>query len=405
VKSFAELRQALRGVVRFRRRSIFMMLGITVGIASLTVLNSIGESTRRETIKRVKNMLGTFDTILIRPGGRTRGMVSLATVDPVLKFSDADAIAGDSEIKQVAELQNAFDVDVSYRDRQANPAVFGVSANWLDLRGDEVDFGSFLSSEDENSLGRTAVLGTDAKRDLFPNEDPLGKTIRIGGVPFAVKGVLASRGAGPAGGSLDNLVLIPVTTASRRLFNRDFLTMVIAQLRNAEQGDLAVRRITALLRDRHHLAPTALDDFNITNPRAVMAQMTSVALGLSRILTGVALLAMLIGGIVIMSLMTIGVSERRAEIGLRRSVGATRVDILFQFLLEALVISAMGGLLGVGLGLGGANAVAAYQKLPFLFERQALLISVTLAAGIGLVFGIYPAWRASRVDPVAALRT
>jgi putative ABC transport system permease protein len=136
-----------------------------------------------------------------------------------------------------------------------------------------------------------------------------------------------------------------------------------------------------------------------------MAQMTSVASALSRILTGVALLAKLIGGIVIMSLMTIGVSERRAEIGLRRSVGATRVDILFQFLLEALVISAMGGLLGVALGLGGANAVAAYQKLPFLFERQALLISVTLAAGIGLIFGIYPAWRASRVDPVTALRT
>jgi putative ABC transport system permease protein len=405
MKSLAEFRQALRGVARFRRRSLFMMLGIAVGITSLTVLNSIGENTRRETIKRVKNMLGTFDTVLIRPGGRTRGMVSLANVDPVLKFSDADAIANELPgIKQVAQLQNAFDVDVSYRDRQSNPAVFGVSANWLDLRGDEVERGSFFSAEEERSLARAAVLGAEAKQALFPNENGLGKTIRIGGVPFEVKGLLASRGAGPAGGSLDNLVLIPVTTASRRLFNRDFLTMIIAQLKDPDQGDVAVKRITALLRERHHLAPAALDDFNITNPKAVMARMTNVASTLTRILTGVAALAMLIGGVVIMSLMTIGVSERRKEIGLRRSVGASRSDILFQFLLEAILVSVVGGLLGIAVGLGGANAVAAYRKLPYLFEGDVLLTSISLAAGVGLVFGIYPAWRASRVDPVIALR-
>jgi putative ABC transport system permease protein len=405
MKFIAELRQALQSVFRFRRRSVFMMLGITVGIASLTVLNSIGENTRRETIKRVKNMLGTFDTVLIRPGGSTRGMVSLATVDPVLKFSDADAIAGElPEIRQVAQLQNAFDVDVNYQDRQTTPAVFGVSANWLDLHGDELAQGAFFGEEDERSLARFAVLGTEVKAALFPNEDPVGKMIRIGGVPFEVKGLLASRGAGPAGGSLDNLVLIPVTTASKRLFNRDFLTMMVAQLRDPAHGDIAVAKIAALLRQRHRLAPSALDDFNITSPKAVMAQMTSVASALTRILTGVALLAMVIGGVVIMSLMTIGVSERRKEIGLRRAVGASRNEILFQFLLEATFISAAGGCLGAGAGLAGANAIAACQRLPYLFERDALLISLSLAAAVGLAFGIYPAWRASRVDPVTALR-
>ena len=405
MKLLAELSQAVRSVARFRRRSIFMMLGITVGIGSLTVLNSIGESTRRETIKRVKNMLGTFDTVIIRPGGKTRGMVSLATVDPVLRFSDAEAIARElPEIRQVAQLQNAFDVDVSYRDRQATPAVFGVSANWLDLRGDAVEQGSFFSEEDERSLARIAVLGPDAREALFSAEDPVGKTIHVAGVPFEVRGILASRGAGPAGGSLDNLVLIPVTTASRRLFNRDFLTMMVAQLKDPEQGDIAVTKITGLLRKRHRLAASALDDFNVTNPRAVMAQMTNVASTLSRILRGVASLAMLMGGVVIMSLMTIGISERRKEIGLRRSVGAGRGDILFQFLLEAILVSMAGGLLGVGLGLGGANAIAVYQKLPYLFETDALLVSILLAAGVGLIFGMYPAWRASRVEPVTALR-
>jgi putative ABC transport system permease protein len=351
-------------------------------------------------------MLGTFDTLIIRPGGgKTRGMVSLATVEPVLKFPDAAAIATEiPEIKQVAQLQNAFDLDVGYRDRQAAPGVFGVSSNWLDLRGDQVEHGTFFGKEEERSLARIAVIGTDVQSTLFPGEDPLGKTIRIGGVPFEVRGVLASRGAGPAGGSLDNLVLIPVTTASRRLFNRDFLTMMIGQLKNPGEADVAAGKITALLRQRHHLAQTALDDFTITNPRAVMAQLSGVASTLSRILTGVAILAMLIGGVVIMSLMMIGVSERRKEIGLRRSVGASRGDILVQFLLEALMISALGGILGVGLGLAGINVVAAYQKLPPIFARDALSFSLLLAIGVGLVFGIYPAWRASRVDPVAALR-
>ncbi len=333
-------------------------------------------------------------------------MVSLANVDPVLKFSDAEAIASElPEIKQVAQLQNAFDVDVSWRDRQASPAVCGVSANWLDLRGDALDRGSFFTADDERSLARIAVLGPDARQALFPDDDPLGKVIRIGGVPFEVRGLLASRGAGPAGASLDNLVLIPVTTASRRLFNRDFLTMIVAQLKDPERGDQAVSDITALLRKRHNLARPALDDFNITNPQAVMKQLTGVASTLSRILTGVASLAMLTGGVVIMSLMTIGVSERRKEIGLRRAVGAGRFDIVFQFLVEAVIVSLAGGLLGIAIGLGGANAVAASQKLPYLFEKDALVTAVLLAVGMGLIFGIYPAWRASRVDPVNALRS
>lgn len=406
MKTLAELRQALRGVFRFGRRSFFMLLGIAVGIASLAVLDSIGENTRRETMKRVKNMLGTFDTVIIRPGGgRTRGMVSLANVEPVLKFSDAQAIARElAGIKQVGQLQNAFDVEVSYRAQELTPAVFGVSANWLDLRGDEVEQGAFWTVEQERSLGRVAVLGPEACKNLFAGEPPLGKTIRIGGVPFEVTGVLASRGAGPTGGSLDNLVLIPVTTASKRLFNRDFLTMAIVQLREPEQADRAVREITALLRERHRLAPTALDDFTITNPTAVMKQMTNVATTLSRILRGVAWLAMFIGGVVIMSLTLIGVAERKKEIGVRRSVGASRGDIVFQFLAEATLVSAAGGASGILLGLGAANAVAAYQKLPPIFSSGVLLQSLGMAIAVGIAFGIYPAWRASQIDPVHALR-
>jgi putative ABC transport system permease protein len=398
---------ALRTLSRNRLRTFFMMLGVVVGISSLTALSSIGESTRQETMRRFKRMIGTFDTVIVRPGaGRTRGMPSLATVPPTLKFEDARAIAADVPgVLRVAEVQNAFDVDVKYRDRSGTPAIFGVSANWTELRDDEVAQGSGITDEDVRSLARVAVIGEDVKTALFAGEDPVGKTVRIEDVPFQVKGVLASRGAGPGGANLDNLLLIPVTTASRRLFNRDFLTMLIAQLKDPDQGDAVVMRIAALLRERHHIVPPVADDFTITNPRAAMARVTEVGSTLSKVLTGVAALATLIGGVVIMSLMLIAVSERRKEIGVRRSVGASRQDIMTQFLLEALTISALGGLVGIVIGAGGTSLAAWMQRLPPALVWSAIGSAVAVSVAVGLVFGLHPAWRAANVDPIAALRT
>jgi putative ABC transport system permease protein len=254
-------------------------------------------------------------------------------------------------------------------------------------------------------LNRAAVLGSDAENELFPNEDPLNKKILIGNVPFQVIGVLNSRGAGPAGGSLDNLILIPVTTASRRLFNRDFLTMVIAQLKTPQRSSVAIKEITSLLRRRHRLAPSAMDDFTITDPRAVMKQLLQVGSVLNKTLMGVSIAAMILGGVVIMALMLMGVTERRREIGIRRSIGASRSDITAQFLLEAVLISVVGGLAGIALGSSGVNLVASMQRLPFVFSIQDLAFAAGLSAAVGLIFGIYPAWRAARVDPVLALRS
>jgi putative ABC transport system permease protein len=397
---------ALRTLSRNRLRSFFMMSGVVVGISSLTALSSVGESTRQETMRRFKRMVGTFDTVIVRPGaGRTRGMPSLTTVPPTLKFEDARAIATEvSGVLRVAEVQNAFDVDVRYRDKITAPAIFGVSSNWTALRDDEVAQGGGITGDDIQSLARVAVIGADVKTMLFADEDPVGKTVRIADVPFQVKGVLASRGAGPAGASLDNLVLIPVTTASRRLFNRDFLTMLIAQLNDPDQGDAAVTKITALLRERHHIVAPAADDFTITNPRAAMARVTEVGSTLSRVLTGVAALATLIGGVVIMSLMLIAVSERRKEIGVRRSVGASRRDIMLQFLLEALTISALGGFVGIVIGVGGTSLATWMQQLPPALVWSAIGGAVAVSVSVGLVFGLHPAWKASNVDPIAALR-
>jgi putative ABC transport system permease protein len=215
---------------------------------------------------------------------------------------------------------------------------------------------------------------------------------------------MVARGAGPAGGSLDNLIFIPVTTASKRLFNRDFLTMLIAQLKDPTQGQLAIDHIESVLRTRHHLSPGMLDDFNVTNPQAVMAQVTTMGSNIRKLLVIVAVLATAIGGIVIMSVTLIGVSERRKEIGVRRAVGASRNAILIQFLIEAVVLSFSGGLIGILIGVGGTQVVSRLQHLPFLLQPSAVATATALSVALGLLFGIFPAWKASMTNPVDALR-
>jgi len=407
VKLTAAVILALRSMTRRRFRTFLMMLGVTVGIGSLTLLNSVGEASKREAMKRFKNMIGTFDTIILRPGaGRTRGMVSLTNVPGTLKFEDAQAIQTNIPgVKQIAKLQNAFDIDIKYRDHADSTAIFGVSANWFELRGDDAAKGALFTDQDDRDLARVVVLGADVEARLFPGEDSLGKTIRIGDVPFQVQGILKSRGAGPGGGSLGDLILVPISTASKRLFNRDYATMMIVQLTDADSADAGVQAITSLLRDRHHLASTALDDFTITNPRAIAAQVTKLNSTLAKTLKGVAILAMLLGGVVIMALMLIGVSERRKEIGVRRAVGATRTDVLWQFATEAMLLSCAGGALGVAVALAGMGTAARAAGLSLQLNWQMLGVSLLLSVAIGLFFGFSPAWKASHVDPIVALRT
>jgi putative ABC transport system permease protein len=399
-------RFALRTLRRNPLRTCLMMAGLAVGIGVLTAANFVGESTRQETAKRMKNMLRSFDTVMIRPGAsRTRGMVSLTNVPPTLKFEDANAIATElPEVSQVAMLQNAFDIDVKAGDRTDSTAVFGVSTSWLNIQGDEAINGRLVTDEDVASRARVAVLGGDVAKELFPGISPVGQPIRLAGVPFTVIGTLASRGAGPGGASLDDLILIPVTTAASRLFNRDYLTMLIAQLRDPEHSDDAVARITALLRQRHHLAPQALDDFSISNPKAVATRVTEATSTLARLVWGSGLLVTAIGAAMVIGIMLAGVSERRAEIGLRRAIGATRGDILSQFLLEALWASLAGGIVGISLGAILSVALTRLQNLPSVVSGEFVAIAFTIAIVVGILAGLYPAWKAARVDPVAALR-
>ena len=384
-----------------------MMLGVAIGIASLTAMASIGEATQQETIRQFKRMVGTYDLVSIVPGAAsTRGMPSLTTVEPSLKFADATAIAEEANgVLQVAEVQNAFDIDIKYRDKTTVSAVYGVSANWLEMREYYLETGDVITQDDIASLARVAVIGQDIVTGLFPDEDPIGKQIRIGNVPFAVKGVLVSRGAGPGGGSLDGVLFIPVTTASKRLFQRDYLTTITAQLYDPSRPGPSIESIKTILRERHGIVPPGEDDFTISDPRASAEQVEEVSSTLATILTGVAIIAMIIGGTVIMSLMLIAVSERRREIGVRRAVGATRADVMLQFLIEAATVSVVGGLMGITLGVGGATLTALQQELPPVLLWDTIGLAVCVSVGIGLIFGLQPAWKAANIDPIDALQS
>jgi len=302
-------------------------------------------------------------------------------------------------------MQFAFDVDVKYGDRTESPSVMGVSPNWAEIRGEDIALGEGITQEDTDSMARVALIGEDLRKAFFPGEDPIGKQIRIADVPFQVKGVLAPRGVGPGGASMDNTLAIPVGTASRRLFNRDYFTGMLAQLRDPERADEAIADITALLRERHGIVPPGEDDFTVTSPQAQVVRVTDVGSTLSKVMVGVAVIATLIGGAVIMSLMLIAVSERRKEIGVRRAVGASQRDILVQFLVEAAAVSFLGGIVGVVLGVGGTLVAASVTSLPPAIMWSAIGGSVALSIVVGLLFGLQPAWRAANVDPIQALRS
>jgi putative ABC transport system permease protein len=351
-------------------------------------------------------MVGTFDVVNIAPGGaRTRGMPSLTTVEPTLTTQDAEAILNQvANVRRLATEQSAFDIDVQYRDRTSTSSLWGVSADWMEIRGDEVTAGRGIGAEDNATVARVVVIGPDVRTALFPGEEPVGRTLRIAEVPFEVIGVLAPRGAGPGGSSLDNLILLPVTTASKRLFNRDYLTGITVQLNDPSRFEAAREAITGLLRERHGIVPPVEDNFTVSNPRAAVAQVEDVGSTLSRILAGVGAIATLIGGVVIMTLMLMAVAERRREIGVRRALGATQGDVLRQFLAEAALVSGLGGIVGVAAGVGIGTLVTLQRALPPVFLWEVMAGAVVVAVIIGVLFGLQPAWRAARLDPIEALR-
>lgn len=396
-----------RALWRHKARTILALSATAVGVAVVLAMVAIGEGAKREVVTRVqamgRNMLVVNAGPQERRAGRT--LVRGAIVE-TLTLADASAIAEESGF--VARVAPSFDdpKQITHRDLSTAATVRGTTPEYSLIRDFPTSVGRFFSGEENRAGMRVAVLGSVVAERLFPDSDPIGQVVRIGRVPFEVVGVLIEKGISVDGSAQeDNQVIVPINTALRRVFNADFLKMIYLEVTGPTLMDEAEQEVAAILRERHRLARYDRDDdFRIQNQRVIMnAELATVA-SFRRLITGMGAVALAVGGVGILSIMLLSVRERRSEIGLRVAVGARRRDVWVQFLIEATVLGAAGGLLGLVLGIGSSSVVSAVTDWTAVVTPPSIALAVSAALAIGLVFGVYPAFRAASWDPIEALR-
>jgi putative ABC transport system permease protein len=383
-------------------RSFLVMLGVIVGIAALTVVVGMAKAANIKVMKRVNNF-GPTAIMLFAGGGK-----NVPGVDPsatTLTIEDVKAI--ESQIKGIrlsCPMVMRMRIPVIYGDQSTEATLQSGLANWQEAWDWYVSDGEFFNEQEYASMARVAIIGQTIARTLFQGENPVGETIRIRNVNFQVKGVLPPKGIAPAGGDMDDRIVIPLTTAMRRVFN--VTTISNARLRVGSPGEVqrAAAEIRSLLRERHHIHPPDLDDFRVITADVIAGLSEMVSGALNKILLAVTALSLIVGGIVLMNLMLLSVTERRHEIGLRRALGGKRSDILLQFLFESIVLTGAGGLAGLVVGIGSVIIARKATGSPIALSWESLFLAVALSLLVGLIFGLIPARRAAKMPPVQALR-
>ena len=393
-----------------KMRSSLTMLGIVIGVAAVIALLSIGQGVQKTVTEQIQS--AGSNMLMILPGQITE--TGGFEFSPSLTYEDAQAIGDPMNVPDVATVAPTMEgsTTVSYDGEDLTTYTAGVMAEHDLVRNLEVVLGRFLTTEDLDRRARVAVLGSSVAEDLFgENTYPLDQTIRINRIPFKVIGVLAEKGAGMMG-SEDGYIYVPITTAQSRLYPQqrdlsgDFMvTMIYAQAVSDQSMDAASEQINELLRRRHDISFQDDDDFSVISQAdlvAIMAEVTSI---LTLFLGAIAAISLLVGGIGIMNIMLVSVTERTREIGIRKAVGAKRRDILLQFLVESMVLSLLGGGVGIALGFLLAQGVSQLSEdLATVVSMQSIVLATTFSLVVGVVFGLYPALRASRLNPIDALR-
>ncbi|HVZ12446.1 MAG TPA: ABC transporter permease [Patescibacteria group bacterium] len=391
--------KALRGNIL---RTVLTMLGIIIGIASVILIISLGQGATSSITDQVSS-LGT-NLIFITPGKQTPGRPPQAT--NTLKYDDAEALADKSRMPDVSAVsaQVSTQAEVVANGQNKNTQISGVDASYSDINSLELDQGEFIAPEDVAGYGRVAVLGPDVVTDIFgADANPIGETVTIKSRSFRVIGVTKAKGS-TGFTNPDETVYIPVTTALKVLLGQDSVQAILVEGSDPQKVEDMQQEITDFLLDQHKITDPALQDFTVTTSKDALSTVNNITGILTALLSGIAGISLVVGGIGIMNIMLVTVTERTKEIGLLKAIGAKRSDILTQFLIEAVVLTVTGGIAGIIMGISLSFLATRFLPIPFVLQPTAILLAVGVSTIVGVVFGIYPAQRAAKLSPIEALR-
>ncbi len=402
----ASIMIALRAIVVNKLRSALTMLGIIIGVGAVIAMIAVGSGAKARIQEQIASMGSNI--LIVLSGSSTSGGIRFGSgTVPTLKVEDAKAIL--REIPNVRYSAPSLPglAQVVFGNQNWSTVVTGTTPELLQIREWPLSSGRAFTQQEVDGAAKVCLLGKTVAENLFGGLDPLGQVVRIKDVPFTVIGVLAPKGQTTFGQDQDDTIYVPLTTAQKRLFGTRFPGMVrfiTVQATGPEVMKEVEEQITALLRQRHRIAPNQDNDFTVRNLTEIAASAEQSAQVMSLLLGAIASISLIVGGIGIMNIMLVSVTERTREIGIRIAVGAKGRDILFQFLIESLVLSLIGGLMGIGVGIAGSMVLASFTQWPVLLSPEAIALAFLFAGSVGVFFGFYPARKASMLNPIDALR-
>ncbi|MFI5111833.1 MAG: ABC transporter permease [Terriglobales bacterium] len=399
----AIIREALRALTRNKLRSTLTVLGITIGIGAVICVVAIGQAGSAQVEEQLNNLGDNF--VWIEAGSRApNGIRSGSHGTKTLMQSDVEAIIKQVPLIKLVSANVDSHTQVVYANKNWFTGYRGVAPEYFQIKRWPMSLGAPFTQADVDRASDVCVIGETVRQQLFDIEDPIGKVIRVGTLPCLVMGVLVARGQTGFGNDQDDTIVMPYTTAQKKLKGTSWLDDIVCSAVTAEAINPAIQQIAELLRDRHHIRRGQDDDFNIRRPDEFINAQLEARRTFSLLLISIASVSLLVGGIGIMNVMLVSVTERTREIGVRMSIGATDADVAKQFLGEAVMLSLFGGLLGVAFGIAASYLVGRALQWPMEIPPQAIVIAALFAVAVGVFFGFYPARKASKLDPIEALR-
>ncbi|HJN01558.1 MAG TPA: ABC transporter permease [Nitrospinota bacterium] len=394
--------EAVRGLKSNKVNLVLMMLGIIIGIASLTVIVSIGEGAKTQILSRISQFGFGSEAVYIGSGAG-KVFSHRRKKANTLTLQDAEILGELENVKLIAPYQGKR-LRTIYKKESSTTRINGITPEWFTARTWNLTDGDYISDEDLIGMRKVCVIGVTPMKKLFKDEDPIGKFVRINKVYFKVIGIMEEKGVSESGYDPDDRIVIPLTTSARRLFQQVHINSIRLQLHDAHQAKDTIKQVRSILRERHHLATTAEDDFRIITPDVLVGWITESKKTLTVMLGMISTISLLVSGIVIMNIMLVSVNERIKEIGIKRSFGAKKSDILMQFLLESTFVSLSGGMIGLVLG-GVINFfISTFSRLKATMSLESFVLAFIFSVLVGILFGLQPARKATLMNPVQALR-